>query len=511
MHFARFALLSGVLAIGGCTLTFDRARLDGGGGAREDGGRVDGGRVDGGPSDGGQDTGVTRDCSPLTRGMLTQVAYRDSRCAERALQFQSASLLLESASYDVGGTARTATGQFGMVTVPYQDGYLGGSDYGTGGSGTHEWQLRGAHHAIRSTTFSMDRSRDNTFVAPLAITVHWFAAGGRDPFLYAITFDASAVAEGALQGGSWSPTGPLHFHGGAPESATMAGMAWGDRRVFRTRGDELSDAVGWDYVDAPATAIPFSMKWTLTPDAEIGLVQTETQQQHSGGDDGGGMSRRWGTSSESGLPPIGEWPYHMGQYDEIGTTSTRPTIGWGLNRGGVGYASYPEYGMAAGGATHVGHPYQSYSLFVVLGLHSESAVESAIADVAALTSTSLTTTAGTLATTAPAGVGDPTPRTLDPAGYDPRYAVYRLEADSSTGTPSVGFWVDVPSGRTLRSPVFCITGMTRARSAGIDDVLLREDQLLVSENPGAPADVACAWVTLRVELTGVSLVQIFGD
>ena len=80
-------------------------------------------------------------------------------------------------------------------------------------------------------------------------------------------------------------------------------------------------ASGWAY-ETP-NRIPYSMMWTTAPDAEMGLVQTETWEQHDAG--GFWFYSAWGTRDDDGpMPDDWNWPYQLNQYELPFQAATRP-------------------------------------------------------------------------------------------------------------------------------------------------------------------------------------------
>ena len=111
------------------------------------------------------------------------------------------------------------------------------------------------------------------------------------------------------------------------------------------------------------------IEYANNPDAEMGLVQTQTYLQHDAG--GYQFYPNWGKSDADGpMPEDFNWTYQLNQY-ELPSTTRSKRMAWGSNFGAVGQTSYLAYGDDK---NLVGYPYQSYSLFVVLDKHSLSPV-----------------------------------------------------------------------------------------------------------------------------------------
>jgi len=92
----------------------------------------------------------------------------------------------------------------------------------------------------------------------------------------------------------------------------------------------------WTYT--AANTVPYVVMWAAAADAEMGLVQTQTFDQHvAGGDYGGGMiadcqghtSATKGAQCSSGqtMPTDWLWPYQLNQY-ELPYVSTSKRLAW---------------------------------------------------------------------------------------------------------------------------------------------------------------------------------------
>ena len=62
--------------------------------------------------------------------------------------------------------------------------------------------------------------------------------------------------------------------------------------------------------------------------------------------------------------PDSEWPFQLNQY-ELPSETKSHRVAWGATFGAVGSSSYTAFGQKLSG-----YPYQSYSVYVVLGTHS---------------------------------------------------------------------------------------------------------------------------------------------
>ena len=128
----------------------------------------------------------------------------------------------------------------------------------------------------------------------------------------------------------------------------------------------------------------------------------------------------------------------------------------------VGNPEYPNYkgaGNAADGSL------MAYSVFVVLGPHTggypNGTVGRQVAQMENVTQASLTATLGTVTTSGPAGVGNAAARTItySPAGFNPTYATWELNASNN----SVNATLTVAATAPLDHPVFVLNGYTTNR------------------------------------------------
>ena len=228
--------------------------------------------------------------------------------------------------------------------------------------------------------------------------VQWFFATGRDHPIYAITFDLTGVADGAVLADSRVPYGDVQWDGGG--GTPVSGVGWGDRYRFESLDSPISMASGWTY-ETP-NRIPYSMMWTTAPDAEMGLVQTETWEQHDAG--GFWFYSAWGARDDDGpMPESWNWAYQLNQYElpfPGGDASKR--LAWGMNYGAVGQSEYPRHGDDG---TASGWPFQSYSVAVVLGTHSSAPVAAQARDIESLVDARITASVGRVRDRGPGGVG----------------------------------------------------------------------------------------------------------
>ncbi|WP_228557115.1 hypothetical protein [Myxococcus sp. AB025B] len=455
--------------------------------------------------------GQAHPCAPvsLTRDVdlegfhTDRYTWRDGDCAPR-----SAFLVRNDAQdpagwhggylrryvYEAHGAARTCDGAtnevpgWGMVTCHVR----AGADWGNWTekvTGTGRTLFEGRHHALHEFRWSLPLEGHI-----VDVTVHYLFATGRDHPLYAITHDASRVAPDALEADVRSPYGDLLFDGNA--NAEIAGLGWGDRYRFHTLASPVTMASGWDYREP--NVVPFTRMWTTTPDAEMGVVQTQTWQQKPAG--GYWLYSSWGQRNERGpLPDDWNWTFQLNQY-QLPSTTRSHRMAWGSNYGALGWRQYARYGDDG---MLSGHPYQSYSVFMVLGTHTEDSVLRSVSEVESWQRVRLTATRGTVVTQGPGGVGRTDSVPFDVPGYNPVYATWearaadnRAELRFDTGT------------QPLEHPVLVLRGYTATTPPS--RVLLDERVLTADADYFASVDDAgdALWLTLHRTLTGTATLRL---
>ncbi|MFP2927514.1 hypothetical protein ACLESO_20420 [Pyxidicoccus sp. 3LG] len=457
------------------------------------------------------DPGGTSDCAPLKleRGVdvdgfrVDRYAWRDTDCRPR-----SAALVRNDASdpagwnggylrrytYETAGATRTCDGAqagvpgWGMVVCHLHQGASWGN-WTEGVRGTWRTVFEGRHHALHEFRWTLPLDGH-----PIDVTVHYLFATGRSHPLYAITHDAARAPADVLQADVRSPYGDLYFDGNA--NAEIAGLGWGDRYRFQSLASPVTMASGWDY--STPNVVPYTRMWTATPDAEMGVVQTQTWQQKPSG--GYWLYPEQGTRNAAGpMPQDWNWTYQLNQY-ELPTTTRSHRMAWGSNFGAVGQRQFPRYGDDGNLS---GYPYQSYSVFMVMDPHAADPVLKQAAEVEAWQGVQLTATEGTVLTRGPGGVGRDDAVTYDVPGYNPVYATWEVQAASNRAT------LRFEAGtRTLTHPVVVLRGYTA--SAAPTRVTLDGQALAADADFFASVDEATdsLWLTVNRALTGTVTLRV---
>ncbi|MBI3489636.1 MAG: Ig-like domain-containing protein, partial [Acidobacteria bacterium] len=329
------------------------------------------------------------------------------------------------------------------------------SEQSLGHAGQYRLAFTGRHHALHEFTWTYP-----ILGVSIKATVHWFMATGQDHPVYAVTYDTSAAGPSGFDAShlidSRSPYGDLQF-GGDGSNPNVDGVGWGDHYKFFTRDEPFTAQSRWDY--SQPNTVPYVIEYIKNPDAEMGSVQTQSWLQHNTG--GTWFTNNWGLTSDNPagefgawrMPANWNWPYQLNQY-ELGdsgpTTSKR--LAWGLMYGAVGQLSTFGYGYQT---TIVGHPYQSYSVHMVLGRHSDSTVAGQTIQVERKLGATLTASQGTVITQGPGGVGRTDPVAYDKPGYNPIYGAFELAADATGAFQAT---LNAAAG-DIKNPLFIVRGM----------------------------------------------------
>lgn len=361
-------------------------------------------------------------------------------------------------------------------------------------SGSYRQVFVGRHHAIHEFSWNMPIYGVPSFKA----TVHWFFATGRDHPVYAVTFDTSAAgAEGlASSVDSRTPYGDIAWDGDGT-NAWVDGVKWGDHYQFFSRDEPLTAQSRWDYTQP--NGVPYALTYSRSADAELGMVQTLDWTQHNTG--GTWFHDNWGHTSEDRanvdnfgnwlMPPNWNWPYQICQYELDDSSPTRSKrFAWGLMYGAVGNPAYSSYGY---GGQLSGHPYQSYSVFMVMGRQSRGDVLAQVTQVEHMLKARLSADRGQVVTQGPLGVARPDIGTYPVPGFNSTYGAYELLADA-TGQFTVTLEA---AGGDIRNPLFLVH-----KPGGVPERLSLDGVPLTADvDYFASSDDSAGWVWLTLNRT----------
>lgn len=403
---------------------------------------------------------------------------------------------LRSFTYGAGTSARSigpSAGEIGFGLVYAQR----SSDYDTVSSryvlGTRSVTSQGSNHIVIQYVFPVLKTSSGSS-SPIKATVQWTFVAGRDYPLFDITYDATSAGVDAIELDTKTPYGGLEFTGMA--GTTVDGIGWGDQRKFVTTSAPVTLQSSWDYT--VANLVPYVHAWNDAKNAEMGLVQSERTARHDAGY--GWFYGNWGHTSanrvvDSGtpggqiMPANWNWPFLLHQYDLPDTTKKR--MGWGMNYGAVGKTSAWKYGYTG---SYGAWPYESYGVFLVLG--PKASVAAQVVQTERLTGASLTASRGTVVTSGPGGIGRTDSVAYSPAGYNPLYATFDVQAESSNGAVVMSF---DPKSTAIANPVFRILGYPL--STDPTGVRLGTTTLVQGTDYEVSRDGATLWFILKRTVT----------
>jgi len=462
---------------------------------------------------GSGDSGATG-CSPLAIDSTTLVdnsnadtyAWSDSSCKPRtAALFRNETMdglgeaggYLRTLTYQTLGQSRTCTGTNSGAGGWNGFGYIINHDSVSASDtletlGKHTIVLAGRHHAIHEFTWTV------SLPGSVNVTAQWVFATGKDHPLFVVTFDATPAGPNAVTSDTRAPYGDMGFDNNVGGDVT--GEGWGDTHKFTTTGPGPVTAISpWDYT--ASNSIPYAFEWSGSTDSEMGLVAMQAWTTTiQGGDYAGGLLETlWGKTGTDLLTdiPTYEWPFQLNQY-QLGLPDAGPNAGvtnahrlaWGSTFGAVGQTSYTAFGK-----TLVGYPYQSYTVAVVLGAHSVSAVAGQVGQMENVQASTLTASRGTVSASGPAGIARTDTQPYVPVGFDPVYGVWDAQAAANAVTLTLA-----PGGGPLANPVFRIHGYTA--NAAPSKVTFGGATLTADKDYFATVDTATTslWLTLNATL-----------
>jgi hypothetical protein len=426
----------------------------------------------------------------------------------------------------------SGAGGFGYIvshlynTAPADQIGVDDSPLGHGFSGTYTRLLQGRHHAI--LRFNLDYPRyyctlpnpqgsctSATTTYQMPVTIDWLIATGRDHPLWTVSFDLSGAPANAINADTRAPYGDMAFDGDASGGFgdTVMGVAWGDHYQFTSTGpDPVSFNSTWNWDQA--NTIPYVYLWTQTIDAEMGIVQSEDiSKQDAGGYYGQGS---WGETSADGnacattfgdgnylMPCDSNWPYQSINYaldpNNPDSNTNDKRLAWGAEFGFLGQSTY----SGNDGSNQTGWPRESYSTYVVLGLHSPTPTAVQVKQVENAMSSTFSASVGTVLTSGPAGAGRSDPRSYAPTGYDRVYATWNVQAAANAATVTLN-----PGGLGLSNPIFVLHGYTAASAPG--SVVFNGRALTADVDYFATVDSAGSrlWITINTDWNASSTLQI---
>jgi hypothetical protein len=360
-------------------------------------------------------------------------------------------------------------------------------------TGTYTRLLNGRHHAILRFQVNYPRWGVPASNVPtkynVPVTIDWLIATGRDHPLWSVSYDLTAAPANAIKADSRAPYGDMAFDGAgtaAHYGGIVGGVAWGDHYKFTTTSAPMTLNSSWTW-NVPNT-IPYVYLWTNDVDAEMGIVQSEDIGKQDAGSEF--SNNDWNTTSalttgcpgQYLMPCVDfEWAYQANadDTDPNGGTAADKHLTWGTGYGFLGQTAYNTDGTLT--TTGVGWPRQSYSTYVVFGLHGPTPTDHQVTQVENAMSSTLSASVGSLVT---------------PSGYNPVYATWEVNAAAGAATLTLN-----AGGTGLVNPIFIVHNHANAlpSSVTLDGTALTADVDYFATVDPANADHADTrlWITVN--------------
>jgi hypothetical protein len=369
------------------------------------------------------------------------------------------------------------------------------SPLGHGFTGTYTRLLNGRHHAILRFQVNYPRWGVPASNVPtkynVPVTIDWLIATGRDHPLWSISYDLTAAPANAIKADSRAPYGDMAFDGAgtaAGYGGIVGGVAWGDHYKFTTTSAPMTLNSSWTW-NVPNT-IPYVYLWTNSVDAEMGIVQSEDIAKQDAGSEFSYIN--WNQTSAIVAGGLGcpatnnvmpcvdyQWAYQANADDSSNTSEPDKHLTWGTGYGFLGRTAYNTDGSLT--STGVGWPRQSYSTYVVFGLHGPTPTDHQVTQVENAMSSTLSASVGSLVT---------------PSGYNPVYATWEVNAAAGAATLTLN-----ATGSGLVNPVFIIHNHANAlpSTVTLDGTTLTADVDYFATADAANADHADTrlWITVN--------------
>jgi hypothetical protein len=264
--------------------------------------------------------------------------------------------------------------------------------------------------------------------------------------------------------------------------------------------------------------------WTANTDAEMGLAGTQLATRQNAGGYNNDQAPPWRghTSANMGqicvndqgagpgydhkLPCTSDWAYQLIQYSVAAASdmTSNKRLAWGADWGSLGNSAFTN----SNGTAVSGYPLVSYSVYIVTDPHSGNPTQNMALQAETASLTTLTASMGSVRTQGLAGIGRTDLQTYSPAGYNPIYGTW--EVDAAQNQVSLTFSVPGIAPTTLDTPILVVHGYTGA--AGAAQVSLDGAPLTAGSDYFASGRPSAGelWLTLNQHLTGTHTLEITG-
>lgn len=385
----------------------------------------------------------------------------------------------------------------------------------------------GDHHAIHEYSYNYPRWGSDGVRYDVPVTIQWVMATGRSDMLFSVSFDLSAAAANVIKSDSRAPYGELYLSDQGDRTA--GGVFWANTyRLFSNDTMAASAGgftlnVGWKCTEAN-TAAAYTGQYELASEgrAETGLSGVRILAKQ----DAGGYSNspttlnkdNWaGTTTHTCKQlydhpthacafPAPEWPFQAMEYgasdaDTVYHYDNKLT--WGSDWGTLGQQSF----TSNNGTPVTGWPRVSYSVFYIMGDHTQTPVLDTAAEAETVDATVLTASVGSVLTSGPAGVARTDSVDYAPTGFNHIYATWEVAAASNQAVLQMAVPLTTPTyGHAgLRHPMFVVHGLTGLMPVRLDGALLVSGSDYFASVRLDNGDV---WITLNATLTGTHQLRI---
>jgi len=155
-----------------------------------------------------------------------------------------------------------------------------------------------------------------------------------------------------------------------------------------------------------------------------------------------------------------------------------------------------------------GYPQVSYSVYLVLNPHSKNPTQNMAGQAETVSLTTLTANVGTVRTQGVAGVGRTDIQPYSPAGFNPIYGTW--EVDAFNNNVDLSFSVPGSAPSTLDTPIIVVhnyTGIASSAQVLLDGTALTTNSDYFISLRSSAAEL---WITLNRKLAGTHTFQIIG-
>ena len=201
-------------------------------------------------------------------------------------------------------------------------------------------------------------------------------------------------------------------------------------------------------------------------------------------------------------PCTSHWAYQLMQYSLTNATQTTSNkrLAWGADCGSLGNSSF----TSSNGYAVKGYPKVSYSVHIVLDPHTGNPTEATALQAKTANMTRLTATVGSVRTSGIAGIGRTDTVAYSPAGFNPIFGTWEVDAAPTTNNLALSLAVPSNAPSTLNHPILVVNNYTR--SAAPAQVVLNGSALVANRDyfVSLRPTQSQLWITLNKKLAGTN-------